>query len=167
MKSVFFRLFPVFTLLLAIGAYSEAQTTDSIVGQGAILTQGNLWQPGIPGFGENAFQALYGSYRLEGSEFDAEVFSVWMAREPLYFGNEWQTGTAIGGLEAYRSTQGNRQFIGFYLQEGAWTAVFEMPASLGEARMNRLIEAWIGRFLYFFSLAKGPGEISLPAVVNF
>jgi hypothetical protein len=155
----------------------------------AVLNRGNGWVRGIPGFGVNAFEALYGSYRLEPPEpaagdpsgGDAPGFSVWVTRAPLYLDGEgWRNRPGISGSGARWRAAEERIFFAAALGSGGGglTAVFEFSAvsderggaevpNLPEDLVNRIVSNWVTRFNYFYALIKTPGDMSLPAVVAF
>jgi hypothetical protein len=162
-----------------------------------VLARGNGWVSGIPGFGNNAFPALAGEYRLEGLARAAggggappkrAVFSVHTSREPLFFSGPaaygqpgetedaggWQPRPGAGNV--FQRLRGDDFLAVLVLEDGpeqgSWTVIFEFPGGIealgmGNAGFNQFITAWSARFLYFLSLIKTPGDVSLPAVVNF
>jgi hypothetical protein len=149
--------------------------------RGAVLTRGNGWVSGVPGFGDNAFPALSGEYRLEGMETPeagakagTTGFSVRTSRAPLFFSGDWEPRSGINAV--YQRFRG-KDFLAAAVLDGgpdlgAWTVIFEFPggieeSGLGNAGFNRLIGVWSSKFLYFLSLIKTPGDVSLPAVVVF
>jgi hypothetical protein len=147
----------------------------------AVLVRGNGWVSGISGFGDNAFPALSGEYRLEGAEFPETagsakagraVFSVRTSRAPLFFSGEWQSRPGAGAV--FQRFQGEDLLAATVLEDnqGPWIVVFEFPggiaeSGLGDTGFNRLVGAWSSRFLYFLSFIKTQGDVSLPAVVAF
>ncbi|MDR1863541.1 MAG: hypothetical protein LBQ67_06445 [Treponema sp.] len=151
----------------------------------AVLARGNGWVAGIPGFGSNAFPALAGEYRLGGLEPKAAeegekpgeaVFSVHASREALFFSDLWRRRPGTGSGIVFQRFEGNALLAAAVLEagplQGSWTVIFQFPggiaeAGLEEAAFSRLIDAWCSRFLYFASLIKTPGDVSLPAVVAF
>jgi hypothetical protein len=158
----------------------------------AVLNRGNGWVKGVPGFGVNAFDALYGDYRLDppdpaapaaGDPSGGETpgFSVWVTRAPLYLDGEiWRNRPGISGSGARWRVAGERSFFAAALGSGGegLTAVFEFPAvsdgrggaevpALPGDLVNRIVSNWVIRFNYFYALIKTPGDMSLPAVVAF
>jgi hypothetical protein len=151
----------------------------------AVLDRGNVWGPGIPGFGNNAVSALFGEYRLEipaGSgtgemETGDPRCRIWLYGETLSFaGDSWQPWMRITGVSVYQKEEGAARFFGFSFSGGTdlgtWTAVVQFPqgiaaAGLDEPGLNALISRWLNRFLYFLSLIKTPADVSLPAVFAF
>jgi hypothetical protein len=147
----------------------------------AVLIRGNEWQAGIPGFGSNMFNALFGEYRLDIASVNADRaaaaaedrFFVRVSREPLLFTSErWQLWPGIDG--AMQRGEGDSLLVGFHFDSpndaGSWTAVFQFSqglSSMDPAGINRMINAWTRRFGYFLSLVKSFSDISLPAVVEF
>jgi hypothetical protein len=146
----------------------------------AVLVRGNTWVTGIPGFGNNAFPAISGAYRLEFSAAAGEegepVVSVWLCREPLRFAEDaWQPWSG-SGLSVVQRREGEAQLLGVSLSGGnnlgIWTAVFQFPRGIeaagltGEAA-NALTGKWVDRVLYFLFLIKNPADVSLPAAFAF
>jgi hypothetical protein len=142
-----------------------------------ILMSGNRWVTGVPGFGDNAFPALTGQYRLEmtdpaeGGQPPAETpfFSIWLTAEPLVFPEgSWRPRSGLSGVLERESGEGRFISLPLSAERGAWTAVFLFygPAP-DDASLNRLIGAWTDRFLYYFSLVKILTDVSMPAVVYF
>jgi hypothetical protein len=139
---------------------------------------------GFPGFGDNAFPSLYGEYRLEfpdqppsGGASGPGVFSLWLSGEALYFPEGlWEGRPGTGGYRILQRKEGESLLAATVLDggpnHGLWTAAFQFPRGLeplglDDSGANQLIRAWVSRFLYFLSLVKTPGEVSLPAVVSF
>jgi hypothetical protein len=149
-----------------------------------ILTRGNEWVSGLPGWEENAFAALYGLYFPEfppspeqQGERSAGTFSVWLSRERLYFSeSRWEKRPGIFSCPVLQQYEGEALLAAAPLGERApekdWTVIFQFPggpaaAGLNDAGVNRLIEVWASRCLYFLSRAEGAADLSLPAVVSF
>lgn len=148
----------------------------------AVLARGNGWVTGIPGIAGNAFPALLGEYRLEGPDLPrAEgegpaVFFVYIGREPVFFSGDWQRRPGTGSNVVFQRFRGDDFLAATVLEtepdQDSWTVIFEFPggiaaAGLEDAGFNRLMETWGSRFLYFVSLIKTPGDVSLPAAVVF
>jgi hypothetical protein len=141
----------------------------------AILVRGNGWVTGIPGFGDNAFPALTGQYRLETAEegrppAEGGGFSVWITAEHLVFPEGWRPRNGLPGALEQEGGEGRFVSLPLGAERGAWTAVFLFRAAAvipDDAGLNRFINAWVSRFLYYFSLVKIPTDVSLPAVVSF
>jgi hypothetical protein len=147
----------------------------------AVLSRGNTWVTGIPGFGTNVFPAMFGEYRLElppaGAAQGERLFSAWLCGEPLHFTEgAWQPRSGIPGISAVQQRDGEARLFGFSFSGGTnlgvWTAVFQFPqgieaAGLDEAAVNALIGTWVERVRYFLFLIKNPADVSLPAVFTF
>jgi hypothetical protein len=166
-------------------------------GRDAILIRGNTMQTGIPGFGDNAFPALYGEYILElpgtreqGEAEEEPDFSVWVNQELLYLSQPpWKPRPGVPGFRVFeREWQNTRLFAAASdgredsrglsagnVPEGPvrapWTVIFQFSGSagrtLGDEGLNRLIGLWLVRFSYFETLVHETVGLSLPAVVNF
>ncbi|MDR0623053.1 MAG: hypothetical protein LBG10_01315 [Treponema sp.] len=144
----------------------------------AVLSRGNTWVTGIPGFGSNVFPAVYGEYRLEFSPAgggDQAVF-VWLCGEPLHFAESLWRPWNGSGLSVVQRREGEARLLGFSFSGGSglgiWTAVFQFPqgieaAGLDEISANALINKWADRVLYFLFLIKNPADVSLPAAFAF
>ncbi|GHV94421.1 hypothetical protein AGMMS50293_07410 [Spirochaetia bacterium] len=168
-----------FLCFLALAAAAGAQE------QRAVMIRGNEWQTGIPGFGNNVFQSLFGEYEVESGIRPQSgqaghtvqgVFSVRVcAEEPLVFAEGlWQPRPGLG--PAVQRQDGDSLLVSIpYSNQniaGSWIILFQFPRALTEAGFNdaaanRLIRSWTDRFGYFLSLIKNFADISLPAVVNF
>jgi hypothetical protein len=162
---------------------TEAAGTQAAAAQRrAVLARGNKWVRGIPGIADNAFPALLGEYRLEGldpqgpEERGPAAFFVYISRESVFFSGDWQRQPGAGNNAVFQRFRGNDLLAAMVLEagplQGSWTVVFEFPggmAAMGleDAAFNRLIGVWTSRFLYFVSLIKMPGDVSLPAAVVF
>jgi hypothetical protein len=142
----------------------------------AILVRGNGWVTGISGLGDNVFPALAGQYRLETAEGDrspaeTSAFSIWLTTEPLVFAEgTWQPRNGLPGALERESGEGRFISLPLSTERGAWTAVFLFHAGAvipDAAGINRLVNAWTDRFLYYVSLIKIPTDVSMPAVVSF
>jgi hypothetical protein len=148
----------------------------------AILTRGNSWVAGLPGFSANAFAALYGEYRLEfpGEAVSGGIgpgdFYVWLSKEPVYLPTDiWEARTGITGYTGWQRAEGDSFLVASEVEGGTnrdtWTVLFQFPQTIGavlsSGEMNLLIRTWLSRFRYFLSLANISTDISMPAVVNF
>jgi hypothetical protein len=145
----------------------------------AVLSRGNAWVTGIPGFETNVFPAVFGAYRLEfpspGTE-DGEGVLVWLCGEPLYFAESaWQPWSG-SGFSVVQRREGDVLLLGFSFSGGpslgTWTAVFQFPQGIEAAGLNResvnaLIYKWTERVRYFLFLIKNPADVSLPAAFTF
>ena len=151
----------------------------------AVMVTGNTWITGNPGFGGENITALFGEYRVEfPGEIDREspyTFTVRVCIEPgLLTAEGWQLRPGSSSLLQRQEKPG--LLIGFPFSGGVglgvWTVIFcfppgsgaelqTLPDGLGNADINRLINAWTERFYYFFSLIKVSSDMSLPAVFGF
>ena len=149
-----------------------------------VLVRGNYWVNGISGFGINGFSALTGEYRIRGfpaQPAEGGVFTVFVTREPLFFSGEWQnrpvpTGTAgTRNISVLQRSGEEGFFAATEVADGrgtTWIAVLWFRTGLEGAGIsgdvfNRIFRVWTSRLSYFLSLARMPGEISLPAVLEF
>ena len=158
-------------------------------GNEVVLIRGNYWITGIPGFGANGFSALSGEYRFQpaggvatspgnitsyGSGREGD-FLVYVTRDVLYFSGEWQNRPGTGNSKVYQRS-GEEGFLAAAIlddsRENSWVAILRFPKGLEGAGINgdvfdKLLRAWTTRLLYFLSLSKTPGDVSLPAVLDF
>jgi len=165
-----------------VSAAESAQKAESA--RRMLLVRGNQWVNGIPGFGANGFFALKGEYQLlpraenEAGNNGAGDFFVYLTKESLYFSADWQIRQQNRALQQNRTLQrsGEDGFLAAVtIDDGrgsSWIAVFLFPlgieeTGLGADAFDQLIRAWTGRFLYFYSLSRTIGELSLPAIVEF
>ena len=158
---------------------SAAETVQELPrqsGREAVLLRGNQWINGIPGFEDNSFRALTGEYRINSSALEEEKHLwVYLSSEPLYFSGEWQARQGMGNIQVFQRSTGEELMAAAILDDGKgvfWTAVFHFPLgtegfAVSEDTISKFLRAWSSRFLYFLSLARNPGEISIPAVVEF
>ena len=141
----------------------------------AILVRGNNWIYGIPGFKDNGFHALTGEYRFQTAGAGEERILVYLCSEHLYFSEEWQPRRGMGNIQASQRSAGEGFLICVMLDDGKgvlWNAIFQLPFKLeekasGNDALNQFLTAWSNRFLYFLSMTKTQGDISIPAVVEF
>lgn len=142
----------------------------------AILLRGNNWVFGIPGFEDNSFSAITGEYRLQAPGTGAEcLFSIHLTAEFLHFSTEWLPRRGIDNMRVLEQSTGDNLIISIIMDDGRgllWTAIFNFPSNiagrtLSDAALNQFLRAWSNRFLYFLSLARTRGDISIPAVVEF
>jgi hypothetical protein len=135
----------------------------TLTGRQALLEQGNMYTAGIPGFGENALPAVAGEYLIGG---EAEgYFRVWLCRELLYF-DGWEAGPGETQFRVVQkeSPEGILAAAAF---NDVWTGVFLFNQQLSQDDMERIINVFGNRFLYFVNLTSRLSDISLPASVNF
>ena len=142
----------------------------------AILIRGNEWISGIPGLKDNSFSALTGIYRIRAAGTgESKAFSVYLSSEPIFFNNEWQLRSGTGSVQVHQLSTSEGFIAAATLDDGkgtVWTAVFVFPLGLESSALsnedfNQMLRVWSNRLLYFLSLAKTTGEISIPAVVEF
>ncbi|MHC6203220.1 hypothetical protein ACYULU_08490 [Breznakiellaceae bacterium SP9] len=145
----------------------------------ATLVKGNSWTVGIPGFGNNAFPAFWGEYRLRRvvpAEGESDgPFSVYANNELLLFPQpDWKVREPISGFAAYEQEEGARLSIAVIVDEKTngtiWKLIFHFPAgiaalSLNEAHADGLLERWIYWFQYF--QVQSPDALSFPSIVNY
>ena len=146
----------------------------------AVLLKGNDWITGLPGFDINGFPALSGVYRLEGldiadgSDTGERGFYVYVTRELLFIGEEWQPANT--GSVAYFERHEEEEFFAALILEdsqgGSWTIVFHFPFGLNAAGLDpdlfgAVFRNWTNRFQYFLFQINSPADLSLPAVVEF
>jgi hypothetical protein len=169
-----FRSFLFFLFLFAGVTVTSAGAQE----RRAVLSRGNTWVTGIPGFGNNAFPAVSGEYRLEfpPSGMGDQAIFVWLCGEPLRFAEGLWRPWNGSGLSVVQRREGEAQLLGFSFSGGSglgvWTAVFQFPqgieaAGLDETSVNALINKWVDRVLYFLFLIKSPADLSLPAAFVF
>ncbi len=132
----------------------------------AVLVRGTLQVRGVPHLPANAVPALYGEYRL-----DAGPVRVWVVREELFLTPEWEEipfrsprGTRIRAYSRPVRT-GEASGTAFALRDSAYWILAEAPAALPNPAA--FLEALAARLSYFVSQAKSPGDLSLPAVLEY
>jgi hypothetical protein len=172
---------------------AEKAAPETNAAQAILLRQES--RPGLPGFGDNAFPALYGEYRLETPAeapgqrslavprqvaaanpvpAAAPDFSVWVSSMDLYYqAGVWTGLSPINNYEARMRESEGRRLVSLALDtsRGFWTAIFSFSgesetAPLG-AEQNRIIRAFAGRFAYFLSFNRSQNDVSLPAVLAY
>ncbi len=138
----------------------------------ALLERGGRPVSGLPGFGANAFRALYGEYSLYGrADSDGpqpELIRVWVSGEPLYFSAGLWAEERAGGLVLYASREG-----GLWAADGAsagglasWTVIFGFGGTLPETNRRDFIAKFIARFSYYLGSARTSTDVSLPAILE-
>lgn len=183
-KSVFLFFFfsVIFVIFQSCHEYASASANEESepalletmpvleAGRRLILTRGNHWIYGIPGFGANNFPALMGEYRISSAE-NTGVFWVYLTREVLFFSQDWQPAGANnqrfersgedGFFAAFRvDARGVYWFVVFRFPPG-----FETAFSAGDFAL--LYQAWTDSLLDFLPPAGRIADTSLPAVVEF
>ena len=165
-----YLVFGFFFLIMTSGSFVYAQN------QRAVLVKGNSWITENNLFSVGVSTVLFGEYNVEtqaaGSPAVLGIFSVRVSRDnQLLTGDSWQRRPGSGSF--LQRLEGSNLYIGFQFAGGAslgsWTIVFQFPdpEKFDDPAINRLIDAWTGRFRYFLSLVKVPSDMSLPAVFNF
>lgn len=132
----------------------------------AVLVRGTLQVRGVPHLPVNAVPALYGEYRL-----DSGPVRVWVVREDLFLTPEWgefpfqsPRGTRIRAFS--RTFQsGESRGAAFALRDSAYWILAEVSAAAGNPLP--FLESLAARLAYFASQTKSPGDLSLPAVLEF
>lgn len=170
----------VFFLCFLIGPWAGLYAQN----RQAVMIRGNTWRTENPGFGTGTITALSGEYRIDiqGSvrRENRSAFSVKVCGDPRLLDAEgWQFRQ--GGASLVQRRENGVLLIGFPFSGGAylgsWTVIFYFPGAnadshtpipvLDDVSINRLINAWIEHFRYFFSSVKVASDISLPAIVGF
>jgi hypothetical protein len=153
--------------MLFLGVFLSAQN------QRAVLIRGNSWITEKDTFSIGTSTVLFGEYAVETQAAAQSGFFVRVSGGSLLLtGDRWQPRPGAGSL--LQRQEDSSLVIGFLFaggaDMGAWTVLFQFPQSDGlidDAAINRLIDAWTGRFRYFLSMVKVASDMSLPAVVNF
>lgn len=164
-RSGIFR--PSALFLAGILAFAAAPSASAQVALArAVLVRGTLSVRGVPNFPANSIPALYGEYRLRSS-----TIPVWVVRDELYLTPEWAeipfrspTGTRIPAYSRPVTTGEGPRTV-YALRDSAYWIVAETP--LEYADPGPFLEALASRLAYFASQAKSPGDLSLPAVLEF
>jgi len=155
---------------------AEVQAETRRQGRVAILIRGNEWINGIPGIDDNGFPALTGEYRIQAAGTgESREFSVYLSQESIHFNDDWQQRKGTGSTQVYQTSTDEGFMAAASLDDGKgvlWTALFLFPngiegSGLSDDAFNQMLRVWLSRLLYFLSLAKTTGEISIPAVVEF
>ena len=173
------RIFSLFLSALFLICVPSVAT-----GAEAVLIRGNYWVSGITGFGANGFSALTGEYRLqttpaaragEEQSGNAGDFTVYATRDFLFFSGEWQAMEGTGNINVLQRPweEGFLAALAVEDRRGTyWNAIFRFEqglegAGISRDDLNRLLRAWENRFPFFLSISRSPGEVSLPAAVEF
>ena len=179
-KKRVFSLLLLVSSLLCSGTTAFSQTLAA-AGREAVLIRGNYWVSGIAGFGANGFSAIAGEYRLqtagngENGAKPEEDFAVYVTKEALYFSGDWQTRPGMGNIPVFQRT-GEEGFLAAAVvndsRGDSWIAVFRFKRGLEGAGIsgdifNRMLQVWTNRLAYFISSARTPGDVSLPAALEF
>lgn len=131
----------------------------------AILVRGTESVKGLPGFAANAFEAIYGEYRLEAS---GATVQVWATREPLYFDQTAWTKRVGGGDVSLRRTDADgRVILAAEPSVPGWTAIAAFPpTALAATEMDLFFRLFMERFSHFLVGAKLPTDASFPATIE-
>ncbi|MDR2402948.1 MAG: hypothetical protein LBD78_02850 [Spirochaetaceae bacterium] len=122
----------------------------------ALLLRGNTVRTGIPGFGENAFPAVYGEYSLSipgaavfGMDGETPGFTVWISRESLYFPNPpWIPRSGVPGCRLMERNLAGSIILGVTGEEpGAGTA------DTGAGAVSATVPGAIGTLVFQIPLA--------------
>lgn len=168
-------------LLGAQGAGKGAQESFR-----AVLVRGAEVLRGLPGFGKNAFPALYGEYRVDLPQGLPGGPKVWMTEEALYLAPaEWAPVRFAGrrafefrvsaGPEARGPAPAEGRLVVFdrpfeAAGQGAepriWSILVLFPAGFDPAGEERFATLFLDKLAYFLSLAKSRSDASFPAVLE-
>ncbi|MFA6505759.1 MAG: hypothetical protein WCT14_06665 [Treponemataceae bacterium] len=159
----------------------------------AILDRGSESIKGLPNFGRNSFPALYGEYRLErvagvtlevpGEAGGPPKVRVWITSEALFISAAAWTARRLVGRSAYSAastpgSEGARErlylFDRPFVAEGQgavpklWSVLVAIPDEAGaNAAYERFISPFLDKLSYFLSNARGPTDVSFPAIVEW
>jgi hypothetical protein len=182
---VYFRVFSGGTARMKLSGVraplNEKTPVRPAMPQAILLRQEAV--PGIPGFGDNAFPAIYGTYYLEtpdrplpegtgDSGAPAPDFSVWVSPMAMYYDMGLWTGLPrINNFEAREQRPEGGRLIALTVDAppgGLWTAVFSFTGAAvpGPGEQTRIMAVWTSRFTYFLSLRRVASDVSLPAVLG-
>jgi hypothetical protein len=130
----------------------------------AILVRGTESVKGLPGFAANAFEAIYGEYRLEAS---GATVQVWATREALYFDPAAWT-KRVGGYAPQRRTDADGSVIlAAEPSVPGWTAIAVFPPNgVAATEMDLFFRLFLDRFSHFLVGAKVPTDASFPATIE-
>jgi hypothetical protein len=158
-------------LLMAAGPGLVAQTgggaaRSAASAPAALLVRGTERVKGLPGFPPNAFEAIYGEYRLES---DGSAVHVWATMEALYFDSGIWASRRVGpyAAETRRSEPEGRLLVATDLAAWGWTVIVAFPPE-GKSgiEMDRFLDVFLERFVRFLAGAKLPTDVSFPATLG-
>jgi hypothetical protein len=151
-----------------------------------ILMEGNHLVHGLPCFGENAFQAIKGEYKIEMPEDSAIqspddsalLITSWLTSEFMYLSPDlWEVRNSLRNLRAMEMQDDQGLYIvsrfpDTIANQEKWTIVFSIPqktleAGINNTMINSIIQNWTSRLSYYVSISQNDVQISLPAVVEF
>lgn len=151
-----------------------------------ILMEGNYPVRGIPCFGENAIPAIKGEYKIEvpndsaiqSAKDSPLLITAWLTSEFMYISPElWQVRSSLQNLRAMEMQNDEGLYVvssfpGTVSEQEKWTILFHFPktaidAGITNAMINRIMQNWTSRLLYYISLSQNENQISLPAVITF
>jgi hypothetical protein len=131
----------------------------------AILVRGTESVKGLPGFEANAFESIYGEYRLEMSGVTVQV---WATREALYFDPAAWSKRTVGSYASQRRTDADGRVI-FAAEPSVpgWTAIAVFPPDgIAATEMDLFFRLFLDRFSHFLVGAKVPTDASFPATIE-
>lgn len=130
----------------------------------ALLVRGTEPVKGLPGFGDNAFAAIYGEYDLGEA---IPPVRVWATREPLYFHPDVWKERRLGGYAGLERVADDGNLFAVTLTGSEWTVlVAYSEEGLGAAGSDRFFRGFLSRFSLFVAGAKLPTDVSFPATFD-
>ncbi len=130
----------------------------------ALLIRGTEPVKGLPGFGDNAFAAIYGEYALGEA---VPPVRVWATREPLYFHPDVWKERSLGGYAGLERVGDDGNLFAATLPGLEWTVLVSFSGDeLGAAGSDRFFRGFLNRFSLFVAGAKLPTDVSFPATFD-
>jgi hypothetical protein len=154
------------TVGLAAETSGGAARSGSAASPVALLVRGAERVKGLPGFPPNAFEAIYGEYRLEA---DGSAVQAWATREALYYDLDTWVSLRVGNYaaETRRAATEDRILVATDLGAYGWTVITAFPLEGMDANeIARFLDLFLDRFVRFLAGAKLPTDVSFPATLG-
>lgn len=168
--------FAAFACALSLLQAAAQAAGNPAVKKTAVLLRGTYPLRGLPFFGPNAIQSLYGEYHLGIEARDAAAalkaasdelgksnpnrINVWYTREQVVLSSEWKS-TAAPGVRILSRPEAEVLFV----KGEGYSLFLECKAAGSEIRAFAL--ALNRKFSVFFGKASSDTELSFPALVEY
>jgi hypothetical protein len=172
--------FAAFACALSLLQAAAQAAGNPAVKKTAVLLRGTYPLRGLPFFGPNAIQSLYGEYHLgieardaaaaaravieDEEKHKASRVAVWYTREPLVISAEDWKPTASSALRVLAQPDRPSGSV-LFVKGGGYSLFFECNTDNAELRSFAL--ALNRKFAVFFNNASSDAELSFPALVEY
>jgi hypothetical protein len=172
--------FAAFACALSLLQAAAQAAGNPAVKKTAVLLRGTYPLRGLPFFGPNAIQSLYGEYHLGIEARDAAAalkaasdelgqgnpnrINVWYTREQVVLSSEWKS-TVAPGMRILSRPEGRPGIEVLFVKGEGYSLFFECNTDNAELRSFAL--ALNRKFAVFFNNASSDAELSFPALVEY